>query len=73
VGKADSYCKECTVGTTAEPWEAIRTLTIEVEEVVNSRPLTTDDLTNPDSLDVLMTNHLLMMKSSVVIAPPGNF
>ena len=46
---------------------------IEAEAIVNSRPLTTDDLTDPDSLDVLNPNHLLTMKSSVILAPPGNF
>ena len=46
---------------------------VEAEAIVNSRPLTTDDLTDPDSLDVLTPNHLLTMKSSVILAPPGNF
>ena len=53
--------------------ESLRTLMIEAEAIVNSRPLTTDDLTDPDSLDVLTPNHLLTMKSSVILAPPGNF
>ena len=43
--------------------EFLRTLIIEVEAIVNSRPIATDDLTNPDSLDVLTPNHLLTMKS----------
>ena len=46
---------------------------IEAEAIVNSRPLTTDDLADPDSLDVLTPNHLLTMKSSVILAPRGNF
>ena len=46
---------------------------LEAEAIVNSRPLTPDDLTNPDSLDVLMPNHLLTMKSSVILASSGNF
>ena len=33
--------------------ESLRTLMIEVEAVVNSRPIATDDLTAPDCLDVL--------------------
>ena len=53
--------------------ESLRTLMIEAEAIVNSRPLTTDDLADPDSLDVLTPNHLLTMKSSVILAPPGNF
>ena len=46
---------------------------VEAGAIVNSRPLMTDDLADPDSLDVLMPNHLLTMKSSVILAPPGNF
>ena len=46
---------------------------LESEAIVNSRPLSTDDLADPDSLDVLTPNHLLTMKTSVVPAPPGNF
>ena len=53
--------------------ESLRTLMIEAEAIVNSRPLTTDDLTDPDSQDVLNPNHLLTMKSSIILAPPGNF
>ena len=53
--------------------ESLRTLMIEAEAIVNSRPLTTDDLTDPDSQDVLTPNHLLTMKSSIILAPPGNF
>ena len=53
--------------------ESLRTLMIEVEAIVNSCPIATDDLTDPDSLDVLTPNHLLTMKSSVILSPPGNF
>ncbi|XP_067029786.1 uncharacterized protein [Acropora muricata] len=53
--------------------ESLRTLMIKAEAIVNSRPLTTGDLTDPDSLNILTPNHLLTMKSSVILAPPGNF
>ena len=53
--------------------ESLRTLLIEVEAIVNSRPIATDDLTAPDSLDVLTPNHLLTMKSSVILSLPANF
>ena len=53
--------------------ESLRTLMIEAEAIVNSRPLTTDDLTDPDSQDFLTPNHLLTMKSSIILAPPRNF
>ena len=46
---------------------------IEAEAIVNSHPLTRDDLADPDSLDVLTPNHLLTMKSSVILAPPRKF
>ena len=53
--------------------ESLRTLMVETEAIINGRPLTTIDLTGPDALDVLTPNRLLTMKSSVVMAPPGNF
>ena len=53
--------------------ESLRTLMVETEAIINGRPLTTVDLTGPDALDVLTPNRLLTMKSSVVMAPPGNF
>lgn len=53
--------------------ESLRTLMTEAEAIVKSPPLTTDDLADPDSLGVLTPNHLLMMKSSVILPPPGNF
>ena len=53
--------------------ESLRTLMCEVESVVNSRPLTVDQLADPDSPAPLTPNHLLTMKSKVLLAPPGNF
>ena len=53
--------------------EPLRALMIEAEAIVNSRPLTTDALADPDSLDVLMPNYLRTVKSSVILAPPENF
>ncbi|XP_067048714.1 uncharacterized protein [Acropora muricata] len=53
--------------------ESLRTLMVETEAIVNSRPLSTDDLADPSSVGALTPNHLLTMKSSVVLAPPGNF
>lgn len=53
--------------------ESLRTLMTEAEAIVKSPPLTTDDLADPDSLGVLTPNHLLMMKSSVILPFPGNF
>ena len=53
--------------------ESLRTLLAEVENIVNSRPLTfpTDD---PQDLSGPLTpNHLLTTKSKVVLPPPGEF
>lgn len=41
--------------------------------MVNSHPLTVSQLADPDSPSPLTPNHLLMMKSKVVFAPPGAF
>ena len=45
----------------------------EAEAVVNSRPLTLDPLTDPDSLSPLTPNHLPTMKPKIVMSPPGIF
>lgn len=41
--------------------------------IVNSRPLTVDNIHDPESLEPLTPNHLLTMKSRVILPPPGNF
>ena len=53
--------------------ESLRTLMREAEAIVNSRPLTVNQLADPDSTSNLTPNHLLTMKSKVVFAPPGVF
>ena len=52
--------------------ESLRTLLCEAECIVNSRPLTTENLGDP-SLEILTPNHILTMKSRVVLSPPGTF
>ena len=52
--------------------ESLRTLFTEVEAIVNSRPLAVDNL-NDETADPLTPNHLLTMKSKVVLPPPGVF
>ena len=52
--------------------EAFRTLLTEAESIVNSRPLTVEDLNDPECLP-LSPNNLLTMKSKVVLPPPGTF
>lgn len=41
--------------------------------IVNSRPLTVDNLSDPDGPEPLMPNHLLTMKSVGASPPPGKF
>ena len=52
--------------------ESLRTLLAEAECVVNSRPLTTENLQDPTSLP-LSPNSLLTAKNKVVLPPPGVF
>ena len=52
--------------------ECLRTLFVEVEAIVNSRPLTVDSL-NDESAEPLTPNHILTMKAKVVLPPPGFF
>ena len=52
--------------------ESFRTLLCEAECIVNSRPLTTENVGDASS-EVLTPNHLLIMKSKVVLPPPGVF
>ena len=53
--------------------EALRTFLCEVEAIINSRPLTVDNLNDHDALNLLTPNHLLTMKSKVIFPPPGMF
>ena len=52
--------------------EAFRTLLSEAECIVNSRPLTVENLQDPTSLP-LSPNSILTMKTKVVLPPPGTF
>ena len=52
--------------------ELLRTLLCEVEAIVNSRPLTSFNMT-PDDLDPISPMTLLTQKCSVVLSPPGAF
>ncbi|XP_078494100.1 uncharacterized protein LOC113475732 [Ciona intestinalis] len=53
--------------------EAFRTLLVEVENIVNSRPLTTTLLNDAGSPEPLTPNHILTLKPKVLLPPPGNF
>ena len=45
----------------------------EAEAIVNGRPHTVNQLTDPDSPEPLTPSHLLAMKSKVLLSPPGKF
>ena len=53
--------------------ESLCTLLIEVEAIVNSRPLTTDLLSDANSMMPLSPINLLTLKSRVVMLPPQVF
>ncbi len=52
---------------------SLRTFLYEAAAIVNSRPLTTDSLNDPNSLEPLTPNHLVTMKTSTPLPPPGQF
>ena len=53
--------------------EAFRTFMTEAECIVNSRPLSTNDLNDPEAPEPLTPSHLLTLKAKVVLPPPGRF
>ena len=53
--------------------ESFRTLLKEIQAVVNYRPLALNDMSSADSPEPLTPNHLLTMKSKVLMPPPGVF
>lgn len=52
---------------------SLRTLLYEVMAIVNSCPLTMDNLNGPNSLEPLTPNHLITMKATNALPPPGKF
>jgi hypothetical protein len=52
--------------------ESLRTLLCEVENIINSRPLTTLS-DNVDDVEPLTPNHMLMPRAYYVLPPPGHF
>lgn len=50
---------------------SLRTLLYEASAIVNSRPLTTDNLNDPNSLEPLTPNHLVTMKAATALPHPG--
>ncbi|KAL7877209.1 hypothetical protein SRHO_G00038520 [Serrasalmus rhombeus] len=52
---------------------SLRTFFYEAMFIVNSRPLTTNTLADPKSIEPLTPNHLLTMKPTTPLPPPGRF
>ena len=53
--------------------DSLHTFMYEAAAIVNSRPLTTDNLNDPLSLSPLTPNQLLTMKTNVLLPPPSRF
>ena len=53
--------------------KGLRTLVVETEAVINSRPLTVESLSHINSEIPLSPSNLLTMKSDVIMPPPGVF
>ena len=69
MGATDSHYPQSTLRLDDE---SFRTLLCEVKCIINSRPLTFVS-NDPNDLDPLTPAHLLTMKTSVILPPPGNF
>ncbi|XP_006815194.1 uncharacterized protein LOC102806898 [Saccoglossus kowalevskii] len=52
---------------------SFRTLMYEVEAIVNSRPLTVENVNDPTGPIPLTPNQILTMKSHIILPPPGVF
>lgn len=52
---------------------SLRAFLYEAMSIVNSRPLTVDNLSDPNSLEPITPNHFLTMKSTIALPPPGKF
>ena len=53
--------------------ETLKTFMVEAEAIVNCRPLAVDAINSPQMPEPLTPNHLLTMKSKVILPPPGEF
>ena len=73
LGKGDQVSQISPLGSTARTGHPLRTLMTEAENVINSRLLTVENLADPASPEPITPNHLLTLKSQVVLPPPGSF
>ena len=78
MGETNKKCKNYFDLFIENPWqqpndESLRTLLIDVEVIVNSRPFTTDLLSDVNSMIPLSPINLLTLKSRVLMPPIGGF
>lgn len=66
MGETNTHCAQCSF-IDFDKW---RTSTMAID---SSRPLTVDNIHDPESLEPLTPNHFLTMKATVILPPPGNF
>ena len=52
---------------------SLKTLMYETMAIINSRPLSVEHLHDPTAPEPLTPNHILTMKSAVILPPPGQF
>ena len=52
---------------------SLRTFMYEAMAIVNSRPLTVECINDPAGPEPLTPNHILTMKSAIILPPPGQF
>jgi len=53
--------------------ESLRTFMVEAEAILNCRPPPVNNLISSQYPEPLTPNHLLTMKSKVIMPPPGDF
>ncbi len=53
--------------------ESLRTYMCEIAAILNCRPLSTEHINDPSYPEPLTPNHILTMKSKIVVSPPGDF
>ena len=52
---------------------SLHTLFYEAMAIVNARPLTVSDINYPTAMEPLAANHILTMKPTIRLSPPGKF
>ena len=62
-----------TQHTTQLDDQTLRTFMVEAEAIVNCRPLTVETINFPQMPESRTPNHLLTMKSKVILSPPSEF